>query len=275
MKGNKRDWRAVMPHYRLFDDALMMACFDDVTTVQEVLRIILGRPFTVTKVKVQEKVPPSQWHGAVFDVTALDEKGNKCDIEIQKEDTGNLVKRAEFYSCVLGRMALDTGEDYDSLRETYVIFITETDVFGHGIPVYHVERHIVETGEPFNGGQHILFVNGDYTGNDEVGQLVHDMKQTSADDINNKILADRVRIFKETVKEDSKMSELTRQVFDMGREDGIEEGMEKGVEKGVEKGKRETARAMLARHLNVNMIAECTGLSLDEVKALQTETATA
>lgn len=279
MEGSKHDWHDIIPKYRLFDDPLMMACFDDKDTVQEVLRIILGREFTVTDVKVQEEVPPSQWHGAIFDVTAIDENGNKCDIEIQREDTGSLVKRAEFYSCLLGRMALDTGKDYDALMETFVIFITETDVFKHGLPIYHIERHFVETGEPFDGGSHILFVNGEYTGNDEIGQLVHDMKQDNPNKMHNKILSGRVRIFKESDEEENKMSELTMKVFEMGRDEGFSKGRDEGLCKGLSKGRDEglntgrvlTARAMLADNMDVSLVARYTSLPVEKVAALKAE----
>ncbi len=32
---------------------------------------------------------------------------------------------------------LRKGEDFDSLPESYVIFITENDIIGKGQPVYH------------------------------------------------------------------------------------------------------------------------------------------
>ena len=49
---------------------------------------------------------------------------------------------------------------------------------------------------------------------------------------------------------------------------GIEKGMEKGIEKGIEKGKLETARRMLARRMPVDVIADLTDLSEDEVVGL-------
>ena len=51
---------------------------------------------------------------------------------------------------------LSKGEDFEDLVDTYVIFITEKDKFGKGIPLYHIERRIEEmvlqrhSGEPKN-----------------------------------------------------------------------------------------------------------------------------
>ena len=43
-----------------------------------------------------------------------------------------------------------------------VVFITENDVMGKGKPLYQIERCILETGERFEDGTHILYVNGAY-----------------------------------------------------------------------------------------------------------------
>ncbi len=57
---------------------------------------------------------------------------------------------------------LKKGEDFDRLPETWVIFITENDVMGKGLPLYPVERCFLGTGERFEDGSHILYVNGAY-----------------------------------------------------------------------------------------------------------------
>lgn len=60
--------------------------------------------------------------------------------------------------------------------------------------------------------------------------------------------------------------------FDDGMEKGIEKGMEKGMEKGVAKGiakeKMAAATRMLSRGLSAELVADCTGLSIDEVYKL-------
>lgn len=77
-----------------------------------------------------------------FFLEALD--GKIMDIEIQRSDRGSGVKRARFHSSMIDRTLLSKGEDFEDLVDTYVIFITENDKFGMGIPLYHVERKITE-----------------------------------------------------------------------------------------------------------------------------------
>lgn len=79
-----------------------------------------------------------------------------------------------------------------------MIFITENDVFGKGKPLYCVERRIEETNEPFDDGEHIIYVKGaDKDASTELGKLMHDFFCTDPDDMNYKELADKVRYFKE------------------------------------------------------------------------------
>ena len=62
-----------------------------------------------------------------------------------------------------------------------------------------------------------------------------------------------------------------------GREEGIQEGIQKGIKKGREEGREEgrtetmmaNARKMKAYGLAWDMIAEITGLTIDEVKDLE------
>ncbi|MBR5646714.1 MAG: hypothetical protein IKX23_08765, partial [Treponema sp.] len=84
--------------------------------------------------------------------------------------------------------------------ESYVIFITENDIFGKGLPLYHIERVVKECNIPFDDENHIIYVNGKYEGNDPIGDLMHDFHCKKADDMKNKLLAERARYLKEDEK---------------------------------------------------------------------------
>ena len=60
--------------------------------------------------------------------------------------------------------------------------------------------------------------------------------------------------------------------LDTSFEDGMEKGMEKGIEKGMERGKVEEQRQIAAnlkkQGINIETIAQCTGLSVEEINEL-------
>lgn len=53
-----------------------------------------------------------------------------------------------------------------------------------------------------------------------------------------------------------------------GMEKGIKKGMEKGMEKGKLQEKKEVARKLIAKGLDINSIAEITGLTETEIKEI-------
>jgi predicted transposase/invertase (TIGR01784 family) len=60
--------------------------------------------------------------------------------------------------------------------------------------------------------------------------------------------------------------------FEEGKREGIEAGIEvgkrEGMEEGIEVGKREVARKLLSSKVSLDLIAQSTGLSQDEIQAL-------
>ena len=58
----------------------------------------------------------------------------------------------------------------------------------------------------------------------------------------------------------------------IGEERGISIGLSQGISQGEKKAKIETAKSMILRNISIDIVAECTGLSLEEIeKMLQQE----
>lgn len=55
---------------------------------------------------------------------------------------------------MIDRTLLSKGEEFEDLVDTYVIFITENDKYGEGIPLYHIERKITDWWKVRNRGRH-------------------------------------------------------------------------------------------------------------------------
>ena len=62
-----------------------------------------------------------------------------------------------------------------------------------------------------------------------------------------------------------------RRAFDMEdmRLTGIDEGMSKGKAIGLNEGKKAIAKNMLNKNMNVSIISELTGLSIEEIKEIE------
>ena len=136
---------------RLIDDDFMAAVFEERACAEFLLQIILKRDdLTVKEVHGQYSIKNLQGRSVRLDILAVDRENRAYNIEVQRSDRGASEKRARYNSSLLDANLTDAGDDYDALNETYVIFITENDVLKAGLPIYHVDRTIRETGTFFN-----------------------------------------------------------------------------------------------------------------------------
>ena len=197
----------ILEQLRLFDDDFMTKVFDEnIEATELLLNIILERnDMEVIKVEKQEvqkemKNPLVGGRGIRLDIYAKDSEGLVYDIEVQRSDAGADVHRARFNSAMLDSRILKEGQEFSEINESYVIFIVENDVIGAGIPIYHTDRVIRETGEIFGDGNHIVYVNGSYEGENPIGKLMHDFRCYNADDMYYSELAKQVRFYKDTEK---------------------------------------------------------------------------
>ena len=193
-----------------------------------------------------------------LDVLATDSKGRRMNAEIQRSDKGAGYKRARYNSSMLDASLLRKSESFEDLPDTWVIFITENDIPGRGKAVYKVERCFTDTGESFNDGSHILYVNGAYRDDSPIGKLMHDFSCTNPADMNYGVLADRVRFFKESKEGVAIMCKAIEEMRLQERQEGKQEGLQ------------EVAANMLrAGKYALEEIAALSGLSLDDVNALR------
>ena len=198
----------------LFDDDLMSRVFDkNIEATELLLRIILERKIKVISVNGQEEMKSAAVGGRniTLDVHALDENGEKMDIEVQGNSEGAHIRRARYHSSVLDSRMLKEGQEFKEIKDSYVIFIYKRDKFQEGLPLYHIDRYVRETGKLFEDGSHIIYVNGNYKGDDEIGHLMQDFHQTDPDNMHYKELSQGVRHFKEVEEGRDTMCEAVQE----------------------------------------------------------------
>ena len=122
--------------------ALFNVCFDNyVEGMQLLLRIFFGCDDLVVKhVVAQQSADNLYGRGVRFDVLAEDSEGKLYDCEVQRANEGAIPRRARYNSSMMDSRELAKGADFSKLPETWVIFITENDIYGEGFPLYHVEQ---------------------------------------------------------------------------------------------------------------------------------------
>ena len=253
---------------RYMDDDFMSVCLaDNFEGVELILRIVLGREdIKVKSVRTQEPLKNLQGRSAVLDVHAVDDADKEFDVEIQRKDAGAGAKRARHNSSLLDAHILKAGDDTEDIPDSYVIFITENDVMKGNQPIYPVERYVIigENKVLFDDGSHIIYVNGKYRGNDEIGKLMHDFSCTNPDDMNYETLAKKARYFKQDEKGVAAMCKIMEDM----RNEAAREAAQKAEQN---KAKRTAVHLIKLGKMTLEEIAEATELSLDIVKELESQ----
>ena len=260
----------ILRNFRLLDDTFFSQCFDGNNECTElILRIILDMPdLKVLRTNTQRSVKNLMLHEARLDAYAEDSRGNAYDIEVQRSDAGAERRRARFYSSMLDSRMLRKGEKYRSIPDSYVIFITENDVMRRGNSVYRIERCIMDTREEFRDGSHIVYVNGSYRGSSPIGRLMHNFSCTSPDEMNYKVLADRVRYYKESKEGVDKMCRAVENLVEKYGKQYEEIGEKRGA---ANEKKERILRLLADGTLPVQKIASIYDLQVEDVERIQRE----
>lgn len=211
--------------FRLLDDDFMTKVFEDISCAELLLRIILNNEgIRVLEAHSQRGIKNLQGRSVKLDILAVDSHNRVFNVEVQRSDRGAGAKRARYNSALIDANVTEPGDQYEDLNETFVIFITENDVMKAGLPIYHIDRVVRETGKLFEDEEHIIYVNSQIKDETKLGRLMHDFSCTDAKDMYNKVLADRVRYF----KEDERGVEIMCREMEIMRNQAHEEGIEKG-----------------------------------------------
>lgn len=250
--------------FRPIDDTFMRGLFkDNIPLAELVLRIIVGKP-DLTLVKCETQADLKRVTGArsiCLDAYATDDIGKKYDIEIQRADNGADPHRARYHSSALDIENLDEKQEYRELPDSYVIFITENDHYKAGEPVYVIQNMNLTLGQPFGDGAHILYVNGKYRGDSDIGRLMHDFNCTRAEDMNFELMAERTRYLKENPKGVSDMCKVMEEL----RNESYAEGKAEGVTLGKTELAKATALKLSKKGDSVEEIADLLGYSVETV----------
>ena len=205
-----------------------------------------------------------------FDVYVKDEK-RIFDLEVQVTDTKNLPKRARFYQSMIDTDNLLKGENYNKLKDSYVIFLCLKDIFKKKLPVYFFENICRDdTDIRLDDRTYKVFFNAencDKLESAEEKDFFNFLKGNNAQSDFAKIIEEKVRRAKQN-RRWRKQYMTWQQTIDEEKEISFEEGHSAGVADGAHDKAVETARKMLSKSIPLETVLECTGLTEEELKEL-------
>ena len=190
------------------------------------------------------------------------------DIEIQNRPEINLPKRTRYYQAMLDMDHILKGDDYSSLKECYIIFLCQFDPFGYNLPCYTFVNKCAEDKTVILEDKSTkMFFNStayEQEENVEISALLkYIYTKIPTDDFTSRVNA---------IVEESKISEKFRTMYltmNLHDRDLKLQAFREGEQKGQLDAKLETAKKLLEKNIPVETIAECTGLSNEDVEKLK------
>lgn len=209
-----------------------------------------------------------------FDVYTKD-SNRIFDLEMQTVKKENLPKRARYYQSAIDMDNLNAGFDYDELKDTYIIFICLTDIFGKGLPVYSFENVCAEDGETkLKDGSHKVFFNAakcDTMKSEDEKLFFKYLCGEEADDDFTRRLNEKVTLVKKNALW-RKQYMTWEQTIKEERKEAYKEAYDEAFQKATEKTALANALNLLKMNLGTpEQIAQAVSLPLEQVLALKVE----
>ena len=273
------------------DDLMFRKMAEHKEFCEEILRVILDDyELVVTDNMQQFDLKNLQGRSVVLDAKCITGDGRYINIEVQKANDDNHLKRVRYNASVLTANVTETGKQFEFVPDICIIFISAFDLFKGNLPLYHVKKVVVETDQIIDDGLTEIYVNAAV---DDGSKLAKLMKVFTKNDVYDEadfpVTSEIKARFKKdeggTVKMDATLQKWMQESEEIGekrgekrgREEGImlgkEEGMMLGKEEGIMLGKEEgakmIAKTMIDEGLPIELIMRYTGLSEDVVVALQ------
>ena len=184
---------------RPIDDVLFEVLAEDREVCEEMLRVILEDD----KLIVHDVITQSDQRNIYGRSVRLDAlctlgDGSKCNIEVQRSDNDDHLKRVRFNAASITVKDSNPGERFEKVIELKVVYISEFDVFRKSKTIYHVDKILRETGDVVDDGLHEIFVNAAINDGSNIAELMQSFKQQMVDNPKFPKLSDRMRLLKET-----------------------------------------------------------------------------
>ena len=109
------------------------------------LELVLGFPIAhVVVSKERSMIYHPEYKGVRLDIYAEDENHTHYNVEMQMRRKKALGKRSRYYHSQIVMEALESGEEYETIPDTFVIFVCDFDPFGKELYCYTFQNECKE-----------------------------------------------------------------------------------------------------------------------------------
>lgn len=212
--------------------------------------------------------------GIRFDVYVKDGTGRCIDVEVQTTDKKDLARRARYSQGLMDVDCFPCDEDYEDLKDGYIIFLCLDDPFGRGLPVYTFKNRCRENKDILlNDGSHKIFYNAAKHA-DMPSEPLKSFFRFLAGAADDSARSGRLAALVKQVKSDTHWGQqfiAWEEEVQLRTREAAEAAYQAAFAVAAAQKAVETARNFLAQGLSPEKVAQGTGLPLEQVERLRQE----
>lgn len=214
---------------RPIDDVFFEVLASDKAVCQEILQTILeDKKLVVEDVIVQSSKRNLYGRSVRFDAVCTLGNGSKVNIEVQRSNNDNHLKRARFNAASITVKESNTQDAFNDILDLYIVYISEFDFLKGNLTTYHIDKVIRENSLVVDDGLHEIFVNTTIDDGSDIAELMSCFTKKEVNNPKFPNLTRRVTELKSTEGGASAMCEVMEKYIAEGRAEGRAEGIAEG-----------------------------------------------
>ena len=243
------------------DDFMFCKAMQNPRLCKKLIEMILADTIgKIAYISIQHNINTYEQAKSVrFDVLVQAENGKLYDVEMQVSNERNIPKRMRFYQAAIDISFLDKGNSYNSLNDSFIIFICTFDAIGKNRPIYTFKNLCIEDkNTSLQDGTRKVIINAEAFNNTkdkDLKEFLEYLKTGKAKSEFTKEIEEMVQTIKNN--EQARQEYRLMSTFEMD-----------AIEKGIYRKAIDTAKLMKLKNFNIALIKEITGLPESEIEKL-------
>ena len=167
---------------RIIDDALWRLIAEQKGVCQEILQTFLHDDALIVQSVTAQDTIKSLHREITLDAKCILGDGTICNIEMQKGNANDDIRRVRFHASSLTANHTPKGTEFKDVPAVKILYITEYDALKNGRAVTHVTRCMKsENGyQPIDDGEDIIFANTEIKDGSRESKLLQLFLRTDA-----------------------------------------------------------------------------------------------
>ena len=182
------------------DDVFFERLMESKRVCQEILRVILNDDKLIVKSVVAQRDVQNLFGRSVrLDALCILGDGEICNIEVQKSDNDDHVKRVRYNASLITANKTPKGSDFSSVPTLIMIFISRFDIFKKGRNIYHAHTVITDEGmnhELVENGLSEIYINTAIKDGSTLSELMGCFEKENVDNSKFPCLTEEVNYYK-------------------------------------------------------------------------------